>query len=91
MAVYTPVSETDLAGFLQAYDVGSARALAGIEKGVENSNFYLETGSGRFILTLFEKRVAENDLPFFMALMHHLVAKGLPTAGPVARRRLQGR
>ena len=94
MAVYTPVSADDLAAFLGGYDVGEATSFKGIAEGVENSNFLLETsggssGAGRFILTLYEKRVAEADLPWFLALMGHLAARGLPVPGPVADR--QGR
>ncbi len=83
MAVYTKVSQEDLSGFLELYNIGNAVQLTGIESGVENSNYLLQTDQGQFILTLFEKRVREEDLPFFMNLMRHLVAKGLPTAGPV--------
>ncbi|WP_439546389.1 homoserine kinase [Sandarakinorhabdus sp.] len=97
MAVYTPVSADDLAGFLAAYDVGEAVSFKGIAEGVENSNFLVETTRGRFFLTLYEKRVAEGDLPWFLALMGHLAAKGLPVPGPIADRvgvhlqRLNGR
>ena len=94
MAVYTPVSADDLAGFLAGYDVGHATSFKGIAEGVENSNFLLETtggasGGGRFILTLYEKRVDAADLPWFLALMGHLAARGLPVPGPVPDR--QGR
>ncbi len=84
MAVYTPVSADDLAGFLAGYDVGHAISFKGIAEGVENSNFLLETTGGRFILTLYEKRVEAGDLPWFLALMGHLAAKGLPVPGPIA-------
>ena len=84
MAVYTPVSAADLAAYLAAYDVGHAVSFKGIAEGVENSNFLLETTRGRFILTLYEKRVEAGDLPWFLALMAHLAAKGLPVPGPVA-------
>jgi homoserine kinase type II len=84
MAVYTPVSADDLAAFLAGYDVGAATSFKGIAEGVENSNFLLETTGGRYILTLYEKRVAEADLPWFLALMGHLAAHGLPVPGPVA-------
>lgn len=84
MAVYTPVSAADLAAFLAGYDVGSAISFKGIAEGVENSNFLLETTRGRYILTLYEKRVDAGDLPWFLALMGHLAAKGLPVPGPVA-------
>jgi homoserine kinase type II len=97
MAVYTPVSADDLAGFLAGYDVGEAVSFKGIAEGVENSNFLVETTRGRFFLTLYEKRVAEGDLPWFLALMGHLAAKGLPVPGPIRDRqghslqRLNGR
>lgn len=84
MAVYTPVSAADLAAFLNGFDVGAAVSFKGIAEGVENSNFLLETTGGRFILTLYEKRVDAGDLPWFLALMGHLAAKGLPVPGPVA-------
>ncbi len=92
MAVYTPVSAADLAAFLRRYDLGTATSCKGIAEGVENSNFLVETtGSGstpgRFILTLYEKRVAAGDLPWFLALMTHLADKGLPVPRPVADRR----
>lgn len=84
MAVYTQVSAADLAAFLDGYDVGAAVSFKGIAEGVENSNFLLETTRGRFILTLYEKRVDAGDLPWFLSLMGHLAAKGLPVPGPVA-------
>jgi homoserine kinase type II len=86
MAVYTQVSADDLAGMLAGYDVGGAISFKGIAEGVENSNYLLETTRGRFILTLYEKRVEAGDLPWFLALMGHLAAKGLPVPGPVADR-----
>lgn len=78
MAVYTPVSAEALADFLAGYDVGTLVSAKGIAEGVENTNYLVETTRGRFILTLYEKRVAAADLPFFMALIDHLAAKGLP-------------
>jgi homoserine kinase type II len=66
MAVYTDLSDEDLAGLIAAYDLGQPLALKGIAEGVENSNFLLETQAGRFILTIFEKRTKRADLPFFM-------------------------
>ncbi|MCC2109509.1 MAG: homoserine kinase, partial [Hyphomicrobiales bacterium] len=68
MAVYTDVSGEDLAAFLADYDLGAMLSLKGIAEGVENSNYLLHTESGYFILTLYEKRVAEADLPFFIGL-----------------------
>lgn len=78
MAVYTQVSAEALAAFLTRYDVGELISAKGIAEGVENSNYLVDTTQGRFILTLYEKRVAAGDLPFFMALLEHLDAKGLP-------------
>jgi homoserine kinase type II len=97
LAVYTEVSDEALAAFLTDYDIGRARAFKGIAEGVENSNYLLETDAGRFILTLYEKRVSEADLPFFLALMEHLAREGVSTPLPVrgrdgqALRRLAGR
>lgn len=78
MAVYTPVSAEILAGFLARYDVGELVSAKGIAEGVENTNYLVDTTTGRFILTLYEKRVEGDDLPYFMALLDHLDAKGLP-------------
>ena len=77
MAVYTQVSAEALEAFLTRYDVGALVSAKGIAEGVENSNYLVETTRDRFILTLYEKRVAADDLPFFMALLDHLAAKGL--------------
>lgn len=84
MAVYTHIGERALRDFLALYDLGGLHAFKGIAAGVENSNYLLETDKGRFILTLYEKRVREEDLPFFLGLMRHLAAKGLPCPTPVA-------
>ena len=86
MAVYTDVSGEDLAAFLADYDLGAMLSLKGIAEGVENSNYLLHTESGYFILTLYEKRVAEADLPFFIGLMQHLAARGLNCPLPVKNR-----
>lgn len=83
MAVYTEVSDTDLASFLDGYDLGRLLAYKGIAEGVENSNFILHTTAGFFILTLYEKRVAAVDLPFFLGLMEHLARHGLVCPLPV--------
>lgn len=78
MAVYTQVSAEALGAFLEKFDVGELVSAKGIAEGVENSNYLVDTTKGRFILTLYEKRVAADDLPYFMALLDHLDAKGLP-------------
>jgi homoserine kinase type II len=86
MAVYTHVDDADLIAFLSAYDLGDLLACKGIAEGVENSNYYLHVGAGSFILTLYEKRVAEADLPFFLSLMEHLCARGVTCPQPVRNR-----
>ncbi len=86
MAVYTDVSDEDLHQFLAAYDIGTLLAYKGIAEGVENSNFLLHTTAGFFILTLYEKRVAAEDLPFFLNLIEHLAARGLTCPQPVRSR-----
>ena len=86
MAVYTEVAEDELVAFLDAYDLGRVLSLKGIAEGVENSNFLLHMEAGFFILTLYEKRVAEHDLPFFLGLMEHLAARGLTCPQPVKNR-----
>ncbi len=86
LAVYTEVPDEDLAGFLSRYDLGRPLSMKGIAEGVENSNFLLRTEAGSFILTLYEKRVAEGDLPFFIGLMEHLSAHGLACPQPVKTR-----
>ena len=78
MAVYTQVSAEALSAFLARYDAGELISAKGIAEGVENSNYLVDTTIARFILTLYEKRVAAGDLPFFLALLDHLAAKGLP-------------
>jgi homoserine kinase type II len=78
VAVYTQVSAEALTAFLAGFDVGELVSAKGIAEGVENSNYLVDTTTGRFILTLYEKRVAAGDLPYFMALLDHLAGKGLP-------------
>lgn len=85
MAVYTDITEDDLARFLEAYGVGQLTSYKGIAEGVENSNFLLHTTSGSYILTLYEKRVERNDLPFFLGLMQHLADNGLSCPLPLPR------
>lgn len=87
MAVYTDVSTEDLSAFLAGYDLGELLSYKGIAEGVENSNFLVHTGSGYYILTLYEKRVAANDVPFFLALMEHLASRGITCPQPVKSRK----
>ncbi len=86
MAVYTDVSFEELEELLRGYDVGVPLSFKGIAEGVENSNFYLQTDKGAYFLTLYEKRVLERDLPFFLGLMEHLAARGIACPQPVRRR-----
>ena len=83
MAVYTHVSADKIEEFITDYDVGEVISLKAIAEGVENSNYLLSTTIDKYILTLFEKRVNEDDLPFFMALMKHLSDKGIHCAEPI--------
>ncbi len=85
MAVYTDVSFEDLESFLADYRIGVPLTFKGVAEGVENSNFFLRTEAGAFILTLYEKRVREADLPFFLGLMEHLSARGIACPLPVRR------
>lgn len=86
MAVYTDVSPNDLSHFIAGFDIGDVVALDGIAQGVENSNFRLQTTTGLYVLTLYEKRVDPGDLPFFLNLMHHLAGSKFPCPAPVANR-----
>jgi homoserine kinase type II len=86
MAVYTDVAADELAEFLSLYDIGELLSYKGIAEGVENSNFLLHTSAGSFILTLYEKRVAKGDLPFFIGLMTHLASHGINCPQPVKNR-----
>ena len=87
MAVYTEVSDVELESFVAEYDVGTVTSFKGIAEGVENSNFLMHTNRGAFILTLYEKRVAPEDLPFFVNLMEHLAVKGFTCPTPVKDRK----
>lgn len=83
MAVYTEVSDDDLARFIASYGLGSLLSYKGIAEGVENTNYLVHATGGTFILTLYEKRVDPNDLPFFLGLMEHLQARGVSCPLPV--------
>ena len=91
MAVYTQIDDEMIDALLAQYAIGKRRALTGITQGVENTNYRLETDlendrGGRYILTIYEKRVKAEDLPFFLGLKHHLAAKGYPCPSPIADR-----
>ena len=87
MAVYTDINEIELTAYLENYDIGSLLSYKGIAEGVENSNYLLRTTQSTFILTLYEKRVDRNDLPFFINLMQHLAANGLECPQPVVQKK----
>jgi homoserine kinase type II len=86
MAVYTDISEAELAAFLRDYAIGELTSYKGIAEGVENSNYLLHTSTGPYFLTLYEKRVNRDDLPFFLGLMGHLAGKGVRCPVPIGRR-----
>jgi len=89
MAVYTKVSAEEIGRFLARFDVGTLVSAKGIAEGVENSNYLLETTQGKYILTLYEKRVNPADLPFFIALLDHLAAHGCLVPPMIADRKGQ--
>jgi homoserine kinase type II len=86
MAVYTEVPDEELEAFLARYDIGRPVSCKGIAEGVENSNFLLTTERASYILTLYEKRVRRDDLPFFIGLMEHLASRGIACPTPVKAR-----
>ncbi len=83
MSVYTPVSEAQLADWLRGYSVGAPAAFEPIESGIENTNYFVTTSQGRYVLTLFE-RLPAGELPFYLELMAHLARHGIPSPAPIA-------
>jgi len=83
MSVFTPVAESELAGWLKRYAVGAPLALEPIAAGIENTNYFVTTAAGRFVLTLFE-RLPPAQLPFYLGLMAHLARRGIPCPAPLA-------
>ena len=86
MAVYTDITDEELSGLLADYDLCQALSLKGVAEGVENSNFLLETETGRYFLTVYERRVKADDLPFFLELLRWIAGRGFPSATPIADR-----
>jgi homoserine kinase type II len=87
MAVFTPVSDADLARFIAGFDVGRVISAKGIAEGVQNTNYLVKTEAGRFILTLYEERTEVSELPFFLALMEHLSQGGISCPTPLHDRK----
>lgn len=83
MAVYTKLSENELEVFFSKYNLGKLLNYKGIKEGIENTNYFIQTEKGKFILTLYEKRVEEKDLPFFINLMRNLFDKNFPSPEPM--------
>ena len=83
MAVYTKLSESNLKEFFSKYNVGKIQKHGEIKEGIENTNYFIQTEKGKFILTLYEKRVDEKDLPFFISLMRNLYDKKFPSPEPI--------
>jgi homoserine kinase type II len=83
MAVYTKLSEDELKEFFSKYNLGELLNYKEIKEGIENTNYLIQTEKGKFILTLYEKRVEEKDLPFFISLMRNLFDKNFPSPEPI--------
>lgn len=86
MAVYTDITDAELETLLAEYDLGRPLSFKGVAEGIENSNFILGTETGRYVLTVYERRVREADLPYFIALMQWLAGRGFPCPTPVPDR-----
>jgi homoserine kinase type II len=83
LAVYTELNQGQIIDFLKLYEIGEFISFRGITEGIENSNFFLQTSKGKFILTIFEKRVNQNDLPFFINIMKYLSSRGFLCPSPI--------
>ena len=86
MAVYTKLSENELKKFFSKYNLGKLLNFKEIKEGIENTNYFIHTEKGKFVLTLYEKRVEEKDLPFFISLMRNLFDKNFPSPEPIINR-----
>lgn len=86
MAVYTHLTSSDISALLEHYDIGELQHMQGIAEGVENSNFLITTTQNKYILTLYEKRVQAEDLPYFLGIMEWLADRNIPCPRPLHRR-----
>ena len=86
MAVYTKLSENNLKDFFSKYNLGKLLNYKGIKEGIENTNYFIHTEKGKFILTVYEKRIEERDLPFFMGLMRNIFDANFPSPEPIINR-----
>lgn len=86
MAVYTDITDEELAQLLAGYDLGAPLAFKGIAEGIQNSNFMLDTDAGRFFLTVYEAGIRQSDLPYYLGLMSWLAGHNYPCAKPIANR-----
>jgi homoserine kinase type II len=83
MAIYTKLSEENLIEIFLKYNLGKVISFKGIQEGIENTNYFIQTEKGKFILTIYEKRVQEKDLPFFMGLMRNLYDSNFLSPEPI--------
>ena len=83
MAVYTKISEKDFENLFLKYNLGKVLSFQGITEGIENTNYFVKTQKGKFILTIYEKRIEEKDLPFFMGLIKNLHDSNFPSPEPI--------
>ena len=86
MAVYTKLSKKELKEFFSKYNLGKLLNYKEIKEGIENTNYFIQTEKGKFVLTLYEKRVEEEDLPFFISLMRNLFDKDFPSPEPIVNK-----
>ncbi len=85
MSVYTPITAEQLTKFITQYDIGQLQAFEGISEGIENTNYFVDTEQGRYVLTIFEQHTFD-ELPYFLNIMAFMAEHAIPTAHPIADR-----